>query len=327
MYHKLQQHCKSTQNSQSPLIRKAIVPLRAHDDMVQYLDVKIPRSMPDFDGQFFICSRGSEVAGRVVVAKDDADCIFLQGFFEDDPGICNRAGHSARTDDFEMPDPVGPVQKKHGKYLVRKIHQFCLEVFCHRSATRDNCRFEVFSAHASPSQLHCRLDGNRFDHADSLGFHQLPGRHPCQIGQPVAAPVYQFLCQLHGGFFFCAILDQDCQQFSLCQLPCSFAPQLLSWLVFTRPMFDLFHLFIFYHFPQSSNISLSCSKGYHHFVIFALQFYICNVLVHLVRFLVSLSRYSTMPSGKKSFALLGVSSFLFIKDLSHSQCIVIPLTK
>src|SRR5688572_28608199 len=117
--------------SQNSLIRTAIIPVIANDQVVEDLDVEIAGGVPDLPGQFFIRLAGFQAAGRVVVTEDHADGVLLQGFFEDDPGVGYGAGNAALTNNLEMVDLIGPVQEKHGKNLVLIVPEQGLKVTGH----------------------------------------------------------------------------------------------------------------------------------------------------------------------------------------------------
>ena len=91
-------------------IRKTIIPLLTHYNMIKYGDVQQGGSGFDLGGKLFIGAAGAETARRMVVAEYKTDGILFQGFAENDPGIGHRAGYAPFADHFQLLDFIGTVQ-------------------------------------------------------------------------------------------------------------------------------------------------------------------------------------------------------------------------
>ena len=89
--------------------------------MIEHFDIEKAGGFFDLLSKFFIGPAWPETTGGVVMAENDTNGFFFQGFFQDDAGVGNGAGDSSLADYFKMIDTIGPIQEQHRKNFVGKI--------------------------------------------------------------------------------------------------------------------------------------------------------------------------------------------------------------
>ena len=62
------------------------------------------------------------------MAKCRAHRIFLQGFFQNNPGVGDSACNITLAYDFKMIDFISTSQENHSKHFIMKVTQNCLKI-------------------------------------------------------------------------------------------------------------------------------------------------------------------------------------------------------
>ncbi len=89
--------------------------------MINHFDIEKPGGFPNLVGKLFVGLTGFQIAGRVVMAENQVNCMGFQSFFKDDTRVGYCAGNTPLAYHFKMIDTIGLVKKNNCKNLPNLV--------------------------------------------------------------------------------------------------------------------------------------------------------------------------------------------------------------